>query len=50
MKERIDLINMQINGKKQRMAAKLDNVKKIVAHGIETFEEKVGVLLFNSTN
>jgi hypothetical protein len=50
-KEEIDLITMQINGLKQRMAATLDNVKKDrYAQGIEALEEKLDELLFNSAN
>ncbi len=49
-KEEIDLINLQINGLKQRMAATLDNVEKDRhAQGIEALEEKLDDLLFNST-
>jgi hypothetical protein len=47
-KEEIDLITIQIDGLKQRMAAMLDNVKKErYAQGIATLEEKLDDLLFN---
>jgi hypothetical protein len=50
-KEEIDLINIQIDGLKQRMAATLDNVKKErYAQGIATLEEKLDDLLFNCTD
>jgi len=45
------LINIQIDGLKQRMAATLDNVKKErYAQGIATLEEKLDDLLFNCTD
>jgi hypothetical protein len=50
-KEEIDLINIQIDGLKKRMAATLDNVKKErYAQGIATLEEKLDDLLFNCTD
>ncbi len=50
-KEEIDLINMQINGLKQRIAATLDIVKKDrYTQGIEALEEKLDELLFHSNN
>jgi hypothetical protein len=50
-KEEIDLINIQIDGLKQRMAAMLDNVKKErYAKGIASLEEKLDNLLFNCTD
>ena len=50
MKKEIDLINMQINGLKQRMVATLVNVKKVGTQDIEALEEKLDELLFNSAN
>ncbi len=50
-KDEIDLITMQTNGLKQRMAATLDNVKKDrYSQGIEALEEILDELLFNSYN
>ena len=50
-KEEIDLINIQIDGLKQRMATMLDNVKKErYTQGIATLEEKLDDLLFNFTD
>jgi D-hexose-6-phosphate mutarotase len=45
------LINIQIDGLKQRMAVTLDNVKKERhAQGIATLEEKLDDILFNCTD
>jgi len=49
-KEEIDLITIQIDRLKQRMATTLDNVKKErYTQGIATLEEKLDDLLFNFT-
>ena len=51
LKRGIDLINMQINGLKQRVKVTLGIVKQDrYAQGIEALEEKLDELLFNSTN
>ncbi len=45
------MINIQIDGSKQRMAVTLDNVKKErYAQGIASLEEKLDDLLFICTD